>query len=98
MTFAGYKSQDLLQPPRREHASLAMPGQRTACAAIQGIWTKMLLGSRLPIGIQQFPYFLCLRYLGRVFHKCGRNSVFTFSWSDSDRRSYNWQDSNLIQS
>ena len=30
---SGYKSQDLLQQPGREHASLGMPGQRTACAA-----------------------------------------------------------------
>ena len=34
---AGYKSQDLLQQLGREHASLGMPGQRTACAATQGI-------------------------------------------------------------
>ena len=33
----GYKSQDLLQQPRGEHASWGMPGQRTACAATQGI-------------------------------------------------------------
>ena len=32
---AGYKSQDLLQQPGREHASVGMRGQRTACAAAQ---------------------------------------------------------------
>ena len=32
-----YKSQDLLQQPRREQASMGMPGKRTACAATQGI-------------------------------------------------------------
>ena len=34
---AGYKSQDLLQLVRREHASFGMPGQRSACAPTQGI-------------------------------------------------------------
>ena len=34
---AGYKSPDLQQQPGREHASLGMPGQRTACAATKGI-------------------------------------------------------------
>ena len=33
----GYKLQDLMQQPRREYASLGMPGQRTACAATLGI-------------------------------------------------------------
>ena len=35
---AGYKSQDLLQQPRREHASLGMPGQSNAFAATHGIY------------------------------------------------------------
>ena len=34
---AGYKSQELLQHPGCEHASIGMPGQRTACAATHGI-------------------------------------------------------------
>ena len=33
---AGYKSQDLLQQPGREHASLSTPGQCTAFVATQG--------------------------------------------------------------
>ena len=33
---AGYKSQDLLQLPWLEHASMGMPGERTTCAATQG--------------------------------------------------------------
>ena len=33
---AGYKSQDLLQQPGSEHASLGTPGQRTARVATQG--------------------------------------------------------------
>ena len=35
----GYKSQDLLQPVRRENATFGMPGQRAACAATQLIKT-----------------------------------------------------------
>ena len=34
---AGYKSQDLLQPLRSKHPTLGLPGQRTVCAATQGI-------------------------------------------------------------
>ena len=35
---AGYNSQDLPQPPGREQAFMGMPGQRTACAAADGIY------------------------------------------------------------
>ena len=35
----GYKLQDLLQQPGREHASLDIPGHRTTCAATEGIST-----------------------------------------------------------
>ena len=34
---SGYDSQDLLQQPVRKHASLLMPGQRTACTATHGL-------------------------------------------------------------
>ena len=34
---SGYNSQDLLQQPVRKHASLLMPGQRTACTATHGM-------------------------------------------------------------
>ena len=34
---AAYKSQDLLHQPGLEHASTAMPDQRPACAAAQGV-------------------------------------------------------------
>ena len=39
---AGYKSQDLLQQPGLEHASMGMPGQRIACTATQGVITQSL--------------------------------------------------------
>ena len=42
----GSKSQDLLQPVGREHATFGMPGQRTAYVATQGIlglWGILLL-------------------------------------------------------
>ena len=46
---SGNKSQDLLQQPGREHTSVGMPGQRTACAATHGMkvvidWVKKKLG------------------------------------------------------
>ena len=34
----GHKSQDLLQQLGRERATIGIPGQRTACAATQGMW------------------------------------------------------------
>ena len=34
---AGYTSQDLSQRVRREHVTFGVPGQRTACAATQGM-------------------------------------------------------------
>ena len=34
---AGYKSQGLMQQTGSQHASVGMPGQRTACAATHGI-------------------------------------------------------------
>ena len=32
-----YKSQDLLYPVKREHATFGMPGQRTACMVTQAV-------------------------------------------------------------
>ena len=39
---AGYKSQDLLQQPGREHASLCMPGQRTGHSGYNYEYIKCL--------------------------------------------------------
>ena len=43
---AGYKSHDLLHQPCREHESLGMPGQRTACAATHGMLRHSVLRVR----------------------------------------------------
>ena len=67
--YAGYKSPDLLQPVRIEHATFGMPGQRTAYAATLGTKKMQLRTSSLAhatpnspildVHLDPHPYLTC---------------------------------------